>query len=60
MKGDSYRLNSRIFLMEFLPALLLDVSTGYCQRALVSEAGKIRTQMGKHSISVMVTVYGMP
>jgi hypothetical protein len=33
------------------PALLLCVSAGICQRALVDESGMIRTQMGTHSKS---------
>jgi hypothetical protein len=41
-------------------ASLLGVSTGYSQRALVHESGKIRTQMVKHNSSVMVAVYGSP
>jgi hypothetical protein len=42
------------------PALILGVSAGYCQRALVDGTGMIRTQMGKHNRSVMVAVYGTP
>jgi hypothetical protein len=38
--------NSRPFLAKFLPAYLLYVSAGYCQRALVDESGMIRIQMG--------------
>jgi hypothetical protein len=41
-------------------ALLLDVSTGYCQRALVHESGMIRTQMGTYKRSEMVTVHETP
>jgi hypothetical protein len=51
--------NSRIFLAQFL-LLRYHVSACYCQRALVGESGMIRTQMGKHSGWVMVTVYGAP
>jgi hypothetical protein len=32
-----------------LPASLLGMSAGYCQRALVDESGMFRTQMGTHS-----------
>jgi hypothetical protein len=39
------------FLAKFLPALLLGVSSGICQRAVVDESGMIRTQMGIHSRS---------
>jgi len=42
------------------PALLPDVSAGYCQRALVDESGMIRTQIGMHNRSEMFTVHGMP
>jgi hypothetical protein len=42
------------------PALLLGVSAGNCQRALVYESGMIRTQMEMHSRSEIVAVYGMP
>jgi hypothetical protein len=42
------------------PASLLDVSAGYCQKALIGESGMIRAQMGKHNRSVMVAVYGTP
>jgi hypothetical protein len=38
-------------------ALLLAVSAGYCQRALVYESGMIRSQIGKHKRSVMAAVY---
>jgi hypothetical protein len=33
------------------PDLLLGVSAGICQTALVDESGIIRTQMGKHNRS---------
>jgi hypothetical protein len=33
------------------PASLLGVFAGICQRALVDESGKIRTQMGTHNRS---------
>jgi hypothetical protein len=38
--------NSWPFLTKFLPASLLGVSAGYCQRAVVDVSGMIRTQMG--------------
>jgi hypothetical protein len=60
MQRDIYRLNSRTFLGKFLPALLLGVSAGYCQRDMVDESRIIRTQMGKDNRSVMVAVYGTP
>jgi len=41
-------------------ALLLGLSAGYCQRALVGESVMIRTQMGKHNRSDMIAVYRMP
>jgi hypothetical protein len=37
---------------------LLDVFAGYCHRDLVDELEIIRTEMGKHSKSEMVAVYG--
>jgi hypothetical protein len=33
------------FFVKFFPSSLLGVSAGVCQRALVDESGKIRTQM---------------
>jgi hypothetical protein len=42
------------------PALLLGVSAGHCQTALVDESGMIRTQTREHSRSVMVAVFGSP
>jgi len=39
--------------------LLLGVSAGYCQRALVDESGMITIQMGMHNSSEMVTVQGL-
>jgi hypothetical protein len=44
------RLNSKTILAKFLPASLLGVYAGYCQRALIGEAGVIRTQVGKQNI----------
>jgi hypothetical protein len=40
------------------PALLLDVSAGYCQRTLVNVSGMIRAQMGMHNRSEMVKCLG--
>jgi hypothetical protein len=48
------------FLAKSFPASLLEVSAGYCQRAVVGESGRIRTQMRKQNRSVMVAVFGMP
>jgi hypothetical protein len=39
--------------------LLLDVSAGIFQRALVDESGMIRTQMGIHNWSEKIAVHGM-
>jgi predicted nucleic acid-binding Zn ribbon protein len=39
---------NRHFFTKFLPALLLCVSAGICQRALVDKSGMITTQMGTH------------
>jgi hypothetical protein len=33
------------------PASLPDISSGYCQRALMDESGMIRTEMGTHNRS---------
>jgi hypothetical protein len=41
MKRDTCRQNSWTFLAKFLPASLLGVSAGYCQRAVVGESGMI-------------------
>jgi hypothetical protein len=54
------RLNSRTFLAKFLPASLMGVSAGYCQRALDGESVIITTQTEKHNRSVMVAVYETP
>jgi hypothetical protein len=42
------------------PALLLDVSTGNCQRALVNESGIVITQTGTQNRSEMFAVHGTP
>jgi hypothetical protein len=42
------------------PASLLGVSADYCQRPLIGESGMTRTQMGKRSRLVMITVYERP
>jgi hypothetical protein len=60
MKRDTCRLTARTFIAKFHPASLLGVFAGYCQRALASESGMIRTQMGKNNRSVMVAVYETP
>jgi hypothetical protein len=46
------------FLTEFLPASLLDVSVGICQRVLVYESVLIRTQTGISIDHTMTTVQG--
>jgi hypothetical protein len=51
MKEILRQQNSRPFIAKFLSALLLGVSAGYCQRALVDELGMFRTQMGTHNRS---------
>jgi len=43
------------FLAKFPPASLLGVSVGIYQRALVDESGMIRTQMGTHNRSEIVS-----
>jgi hypothetical protein len=40
------KIPAETFLAKFVPASLLGVSAGICQRALVDESGMIRTQMG--------------
>jgi hypothetical protein len=45
------RQNEQTFLAKFIPASLLGVSVGICQRALLDESGMIITQMGEHSRS---------
>jgi hypothetical protein len=42
------------------PDLLLGITAGYCQRAVVDEAELIITQIGMHSRSEIVSVYGAP
>jgi hypothetical protein len=42
------------------PALLLDISAGYCQRSLMGKSRMIITQMGKHDRSVTVAEYRTP
>jgi hypothetical protein len=46
--------------LQVSPDLLLGVSAGYCQRALVRESGMISTQTRKHNRTEMVAVYGTP
>jgi hypothetical protein len=57
MKELLLRQYSRQFLACF-PASLLGFSAGHCHRALVDELRIIRTQMGMHTRSEMVAVYG--
>jgi hypothetical protein len=42
------------------PASLPGISASYYQRSLISESGTIRAQMGMHSRSVIVAMYGTP
>jgi hypothetical protein len=42
------------------PASLLGIFAGYCQIRLMDESGMIRTQIGMHNKSQMVTVHEMP
>jgi hypothetical protein len=55
MKRETCRQSFLTFLAKFLPALLLSVSAGCCQRALL---GKLGIQVGKHNRSVTAAVYG--
>jgi hypothetical protein len=64
---EPYKYEKRYFIAKFTaishqvsPALLLRVSVGNCQRALVDESGMVRIQMGTHSRLEMVTVHGTP
>jgi hypothetical protein len=47
-----------MILGKILPASLLGVFAGICDRALVDEWGMIRTQMGSTVGQNMVAVYG--
>jgi hypothetical protein len=47
-------INAKFLLLHY------EVSVGYCHRTLVDGSGMIRTQIGKHSRSVMVAVYDTP
>jgi hypothetical protein len=58
MRRDTSSAKFTAISRQVSPASLLGVSAGYYQRALVDESGRIRTQMGKHNRSVMVSVYG--
>jgi hypothetical protein len=60
MKRDTCRQNSRTFIFKFLPASLLGVSAGYCQRTLLGKSVMIKVQMGNHNGSVTVAVSGNP
>jgi hypothetical protein len=60
MKEILRKQNSQPFLRQVSPASLPNISAGYCQRAVVDELGKSRTQMGTHNRSVMVAVLGAP
>jgi hypothetical protein len=60
MKRNTSKAKFMAISHQVSTALLPDVSAGYCQRALVNESGIVRTQMGMHKRSEMVTVHGMP
>jgi hypothetical protein len=60
MKEILHRQNSVLISRQVSLASLLDVSASNCQRALVDESGVIRTQMGMHNRSKIVTVQGSP
>jgi hypothetical protein len=64
---ESYWYESRYLLSKihdhFSPSVscfATRCSASYCDTALVDESGMIRTQMGTHSISVMIIVLGTP
>jgi hypothetical protein len=59
MKGDTSSAKFTAISRQVSPSLL-GVSAGYCQRALVNEPGKIRTQVGRHDKSEIVAVCGTP
>jgi hypothetical protein len=60
MKEILHRHNTTTIFHQVSPALLLDISAGNCQRALVDVSGMVRTQMGMHNISEMVAVQVPP
>jgi hypothetical protein len=60
MKRQTSWAKFTIISRQVSPALLPDVSAGYCQKALVDKSGMIRAQMRTHNRPVMVAVYGTP
>jgi hypothetical protein len=56
------RQNSMTISLLSSPSLLLDVSAGNCQRALVVESGMIRNMMGMHrnGCDAMITLSTNP
>jgi hypothetical protein len=57
--GISWAKFTAIF-RQVSPALLPDISDGYCQRSLVDKSGMISTQMGTYKRTQMVAVLGTP
>jgi hypothetical protein len=51
MKRDTCRQNSRPFLTKYLPASLLGVYAGICQRATVDESQMIGNETGTRNRS---------
>jgi hypothetical protein len=51
MKQKLHRQNSRPFIRQVSPVLLLDISAGNCQTALTDESEIIRKQMRTHNRS---------
>jgi hypothetical protein len=49
---DTSSANSRISLVKFLPASLIDASAGSCLRPLVNESGMTRSETGTHRIFI--------
>jgi hypothetical protein len=60
VKRDTSQAKFMAISHQAFPALLLDVSAGICQRALVDESGIIVTQMGTGNRPEKVAVQGMP
>jgi hypothetical protein len=60
MKEIFYRQISVSISLQVSPALLLHISDGNWQRALLDKSGMLRNQMGIHSKSEMVAVKELP
>jgi hypothetical protein len=60
MKDRLHRQNSAAVCCQLSSALLLDVSAGNCQRAVVDESKIIRNEIGTLKISEMVALQGLP